>query len=142
MTINRNVTGTAVTMPSGLTLGLITAMIIMLTGTVTASLMIHKEILHWEHTGYAVMLILMASSWIGASVAAQKIKRRRLMVCVASGATYYMTLLAVTGLFFGGKYSGVGETGLLILCGSTLGFLMKSPGKTRIKRRKLRGYHG
>ena len=142
MTINRKVTGTASAMPTGLAMGVMTAMAIMLTGTLMASMMIHKEILQWGHSGYAVMFILILSSLIGASVAARKVKRRRLLSCMVSGGIYYLILLAITGLFFGGKYSGVGETGLLILCGSTLGFLMKYPGKPEIKRRKPRRYHG
>ena len=142
MTINGKVTGAASTMPSGLAAGLTTAIAIMLTGTLATSMMIHKEILRWEHVGYAVMLILVISSWVGASVAAWKIKRRRFMICVVSGGIYYLILLAMTGLFFGGKYSGVGETGLLILCGSTLGFLMKYREKSGRKRRKPGRYHG
>ena len=142
MTINRKVTGTASTMSSGLAKGTISAMAIMLIGTLVASVMIHKEILQWSQSGYAVMLILILSSYVGASVAAQKIKRRRLLTCMVSGGAYYLILLVMTGLFFGGKYSGVGETGLLILCGSTLGFLMKYPEKSERIRRKPRRYHG
>lgn len=142
MTINRKVTGTASTIPSGLAKGAIYAMVITLLGTMTVSIMIHKEILQWEQSGYAVMLILILSSYVDASVAAQKIKRRRLFACMVSGGTYFLILLAMTGLFFGGKYSGVGETGLVILCGSTLGFLMKYPGKSERISRKPRRYHG
>ena len=142
MTINRKVTGTASAVPTGMAMGVMTAMAIMLTGTLTASIMIHKEILQWDQSGYAVMLILILSSWIGTSVAARKIKRRRLLSCAVSGGIYYLILLAMTGLFFGGKYSGVGETGLLILCGSTLGFLMKYKAKPERIRRKRRMRHG
>ena len=50
---------------------------------------------------------------------------------------YFIVQLVMTGLFFGGKYSGVGETGLLIFCGSMLGVFIKQPENRRRNRRKV-----
>ena len=136
MTVNRKVTGTSLPIPSGLAIGVLSAVLTTFTGTLLASILIDKEIIMWGQSGYAVMIILIISSWIGAEVTANKIKRRRVMVCVASGVGYFIALLMITGLFFGGKYSGVGESGLLILCGSTLGIIVKYPGKSERKQRK------
>ena len=142
MTVNRKVTGTASTIPSGLAVGVLAAVVTMLTGTLIASLMIDREMLPWKHSGYAVMIILIISSWVGAVVAAEKVKRRRLLVCMAAGGLYFLILLVMTGLFFGGTYSGVGESALLILCGSSLGVLMKYPVNPKRNRRKIKSYHG
>lgn len=142
MTINRKVTGTASGIPSGLAVGVFAALTTMLTGAFAIAFLIQREILDWNHTGYAAMVLLIFTSWIGAAMSAEKIKRRRLMACAASGTAYFIVLLAITGLFFGGNYSGVGESALLIFCGSMLGFFVKSPEKTRGNIRKIRKRHG
>ena len=142
MTFNGKVTGRATSVSAGLITGVIMAIAVMLTGTLITALMINKEILRWEYSGYAVMVTLIISSWTGAAVAAGKVKRRRFLICTSTGGIYFGVLLVMTGLFFGGKFSGVGESGLLILCGSTLGVLMKYPVKPERNRRKIRRYHG
>ena len=142
MTRNGKVTGRASSVPAGLASGVVAAIAVMLVGTLVTALMIDREILRWAHSGYAVMATLILSSWIGAAVAAGKVKRRRLLICESTGGIYFVVLLVMTGLFFGGRFSGVGETGMLILCGSTLGVLMKYPVKSGRNRRKIRRYHG
>ena len=137
MTVNRKVTGTASTIPEGLAVGVFMALAAMFLGSFVAAMLIHQEIMDWEHMGYAVMGILIVSSWIGAVVSSGKIKRRRFLICMASGTVYFIVQLVMTGLFFGGKYSGVGETGLLIFCGSMLGVFIKQPESRRRNRRKV-----
>lgn len=142
MTVNGKPTGRASSVPAGLASGVFTAMLLTLTGTLITALMIDRGIIRWASSGYAVMAVLIISSWIGAAVAAGKVKRRRVMICGLTGGMYFVALIVMTGLFFGGRYSGVGESGLLILCGSTLGVLMKYPVKPERNRRKIRRYHG
>ena len=36
-------------------------------------------------------------------------------MCLAAGGGYYLCLLAITALFFGGQYQGVGVTALMVL---------------------------
>jgi putative membrane protein (TIGR04086 family) len=142
MTVNAKTTGRASSVPAGLASGVITAVAVMLAGTLITALMISEGVLRWNNSGYGVMVTLILSSWVGAAVAAGKVKRRRLLICASAGGVYFAVLLVMTGLFFGGKFSGVGETGLLILCGSTLGFFLKYPAKSERNRRKIRRYHG
>lgn len=123
MRVNRKPTGRAVSVPVGLGWGLLTSVIITLSGCLLAAYLINREILAWNHSGYGVMMILLLSAWAGAAVTAGKIKRRKAMMCLGAGTAYFLLLMAVTALFFGGHYSGVGETGLMIFCGSTLGIL-------------------
>jgi len=134
-------TGTASSIPAGLACGALTATGITLVSAVAAANLVNREILGWENIGYAVLVILMLSSWLGAVVSAEKIKRQRLAMCITSGLIYFGILLIVTGLFFGGQYSGVGETALLIFCGSMLGVLTGYRGKTRRNNRKNRLYN-
>ena len=123
MRVNRKPTGRAVAVPVGLGWGLLTSAVITLSGCLLAAHLINREILSWNHSGYGVMAILLLSAWAGAAVSAGKIKRRRAVMCLGAGTAYFLMLMTVTALFFGGQYSGVGETGLMIFCGSMLGVL-------------------
>ena len=140
MTINAKVTGTASTIPAGLAAGALVSGTMTLLGTLAAAKLIDMEILSWSQSGYAVLVILLLSAWMGAMVAAGKIKRRRVAVCVGSGVVYMLMLLCTTALFFGGKYSGVGETALLILCGSMVAVFTSEPGTRRKSTKSKRGY--
>lgn len=137
MTVNRKPTGTAVSIPSGLALGALWSVAVTLAGAAATAKLMETETLSWDSAGYAVLVILLLASWLGAMTAAGKIKRRRLLICLASGGIYFLILLASTALFFGGQYSGVGETGLLILCGSVLGVFMDFSGKSGRNRTKI-----
>ena len=136
MTVNRKPTGRSSSIPAGLGWGTATAMTVTVVGTAAVAKMIDSGIMDWSNCGYGVLGILMLSAWTGAMVAAGKIKRIRMAVCMAMGAVYFCCLMLMTALFFGGRYSGVGETALLIFCGSMLGVFSGYPGKTRRNRLK------
>lgn len=138
MTVNRKPTGTASSIPAGLAWGGVTALGVTLLGALVTAKLIDSGAMEWSQSGYGVMVILILASWLGALTAAGRVKRRRLMICMGTGAVYLLLLLAMTALFFGGRYSGVGETGLLILCGSLLGVFTQMKGKTGKKRKKTR----
>jgi hypothetical protein len=59
---------------------------------------------------------------------------------MASGAGYYLTLLAMTALFFGGQYQGMGVTLGLVLAGAGTATLLSVKRKNSITKgyRKLR----
>ena len=138
MTVNRKPTGMTSSVPGGLACGIGISAVITVLGCLITAKLIDGEIIPWNGCGYAVMVILMLSSWTGATVSRRKIRRRILSVSLASGAGYFLMLMAATALFFGGQYSGVGETALVIFCGSMLGFFTgiqrkpkPNPGKRR-----------
>lgn len=137
MTVNRKPTGTASGIPAGLASGVITAAAVTLAGAAVTAKLIDAEVLGWNASGYSVLLILILASWLGALSAAGRIKRRRLAVCAATGALYFGMLLLTTALFFGGQYSGVGQTALLVFCGSMLGVFTGYGGKTGRNRPKI-----
>ena len=125
MTVNRKVTGKAASVPAGVAMGIISASLITLAGAAVTALLIDKEILQWAHISYAVLITVVCSAWVGATVSYVKIKRRKVVMCLTTGIFYFCILLCFTALFFGGQYSGVGETALLIFCGSVLGIFTK-----------------
>ena len=130
MMVNTRPTGRAMSLPGGLAMGLGVSMFV----TVAASLILTKLVLgermQMQNIGYGILILLIAAAFLGAMVAQGRVKRRKLLVCVLSGVVYYGVLLGVTAMFFGGQYSGVGVTGLLILAGSGAAALLAT-GKGR-----------
>ena len=129
--------GRALSMPAGLSMGLLYAVIVILAGVVLSAKLIEREVIGQENMGYAVMIILIVASWIGAMISARKIKRQKVMVCVMSAGILWGFLMIITMLMFGGEYRGVGESALLILCGGGLGIR----SKTKKKRGKSKSYN-
>lgn len=140
MTVNRKPNGRAMTLPAGSALGAAFALLWTLISSGFLAWLIHNERLPEEAIGYGSMVILLSASILGALVAYGKVKKQRMLTSACSGGIYLLMLLAITALFFGGKYSGMGVTALLILGGSgTAALLGMRQGKSRMKRgRKIR----
>ena len=117
MTVNRKVTGTAVTMPAGIAIGGGISLFLTIAGAGIVAKLISVEVLRENTIGYGAMMIILLASISGTAIAVSKVKKRMLQVCALVGVVYYMTLLAMTAMFFGGQYQGMGVTALLILAG-------------------------
>lgn len=141
MVRNQKVTGKTMSMPAGLALGGAVSLGITILGAVIAGKLLDGEVIPQSAIGYAAMAILLLASLAGALTACGKIKRQRLVVCLASGGIYYALLLSMTALFFGGQYNGMGVTALMVLAGCGLSILMesRSEGKGR-RKRKIRAH--
>lgn len=138
MVRNQKATGRATTMPVGLMWGAGTSVAVTLLGAAVTAVLLNREVLAESSVGYSVMVILLAASFAGAMTARSRIKRQHLLSCVLSGAVYFLVLLSLTALFFGGQFEAVGVTGLLVMGGSMLALLVdKQPGRGG-KRRKIR----
>ncbi|MBR5126296.1 MAG: TIGR04086 family membrane protein [Oscillospiraceae bacterium] len=129
MTRNAKPSGLAITIPGGLAVGGAASLGVTLAGSALLAKLVDLEQISWNRIGYGVMAVVILSAWVGAATAAGKIKRRRLLCCCLAGCVYYGILVAITALFFGGNYSGAGETALLVICGSMLGVLLCFPVK-------------
>lgn len=140
MTVNRKVTGTATTIPVGLGLGLLASMSVTAVLSAASAGLILGGRMPEDSVGYCAMVILLLSSIAGAVTATGKIKRRRFQMGLISGGLYFAALLAVTALFFGGIYDGIGVTALMILCGCMLVILLVPGGQNRAgcRKRKMR----
>lgn len=124
MVTNRKTSGRASTLPAGIGFGAVLALGCTILGSAVLAKLIDLEKLQEESIGYGAMVILLAGSFLGALYAYRKIKRQRAMVCLLTGGAYYLTLLAMTALFFGGQYTGMGVTALTVLAGSAVAILM------------------
>lgn len=140
MVVNRKVTGRAMSMPAGISAGIVIAIAITIFGAVVVAWAVSREMLVFHSIGYGAMLILLAASIIGAMSAKALVKHRALVVCLGTGVGYFLSLLAITALFFGGQYRGVGTTFALVCAGAgTAGMLGNKKKKSITKGyRKLR----
>ena len=109
----------------------------MLTSAVLAKL-VDMEIIPQDKIGYGIMALLLLCAFLGANEACRRVKRQYLIVSAISAGVYYSMLLSVTALFFGGQYSGMGVTAVLVLCGSLLAVFLRSGNREGRKRRKIR----
>lgn len=138
MILNQKPTGRAASMPVGLLFGAVISLgITMLAVALLAKLMSSGHMKE-SQLGYGIMVALLAASFGGALAAVGRIKRQRLMVCVLSGAIFFLILLSITALFFGGQYEAVGVTGILVLGGSMLAVLTGGRSGRRGKGKKIR----
>lgn len=137
----QKLTGRAMSMPGGLAFGAAVSLGLTLLGALLLAKLVQNETLPWENIGYGIMVMLLAASFSGAMLAAARIKRQRLTVCLLSGVIYFGLLLSMTALFFGGQYSSVGVTGVLILGGSGTAALLGIREKRGGKPRKIKVNH-
>ena len=124
MVVNKKPSGRAVSAVTGITVSTIISLIITLLTSFVLSLMISFEYVDENALGYGAMLILLLSSMVGAAIANQLIKRRRMFVCVLNGLVYYSILLMGTALLLGGRYQGIGVTAALVIGGSAAAGLL------------------
>lgn len=128
--------GRAMGMGQGLLLGLAISLGITLSGAAILASLVDREVMPWEKIGYGVLVTVMVASAAGAMISSGKIKRQRLLVCASSGLVYWLSLLAVTAILFGGQYEGVGVTAGLIIAGCGVSCLAggRNRGGKRLKR--------
>lgn len=134
------VTGTAAAMPTGILLGVVLCLVITLVIACLLAHMVSGEQLAVESLGYVIGATQLVATLIGTCVAATVVKHRRAQVCMLVGAGYFLTLLGCNALFFGGQYSGVGVTALVVLLGTTAAACIglrpkrgRSPWKAKLK---------
>ncbi len=139
MQIAKKVTGRASGIPVGLSIGAVISLLITVAGAATTAQLVATEKIGEDGIGYAAMLIAAVAAAMGAWGAYSAVKRRRLQICMLSGGVYFGILLAMTALFFGGRYRGMGVTALAILFGCGIIALFPAKSSNKFRRRK-KGY--
>lgn len=129
----KKVTNTAMSIPAGLGMGLLLSLMMTIAGAAVTALLLNKEVLAESSVGYGAVLTLIISSVAGALLSAKKIKRLRLQMTLVFGACYYVLLLCMTALLFGGQYEGTGMTALVVLGSSIAVAIGGLGGGTRKK---------
>ena len=129
--------GKAIAMPVGIAFGIMVAVVITLLGAILLTSLIAGEKMELEALGYGIMAIQFLGGIIGAVTAMLAIKRQKMQVCLLTGLSYFLVLLASNALFFGGQYEGVLTTGLILLVGCGITAILGSrEARGRNRRRK------
>lgn len=116
----KNINGTTMTIPVGIGLGVAVSILLTLLGSAAVAWMVMSETVGEGATGYLAMIILAIATTAGVFVAATLTKRLRLQICMLTGVFFYLLLLGITALFFGGQYQGMGVTALIVMAFSAL----------------------
>ena len=133
--------GRAKSIPAGLALGAGVSMGVTVLGSAVAAWMILGGVMPQEWVGYCAMVILLAGAVSGAAAAVNATKRLRGQVGLASGGLYFLCLLGMTALFFGGQYRGMGVTALMVFCGCALVIMLAPGGANRAGCRRRKKLH-
>lgn len=136
MSYNQKLSGRAWSMSAGIAAGCTISFGLTLGGAWGLAYLLSEEILQWENAGYGVMIILFLASIAGAFTAKSKIKRLGFWISQITGGFYFIGLMAITALFFGGQYEAVGVTALLVWGGSTIAGLPIQERKTKLRHKK------
>ncbi len=132
--------GTAKAIPIGLAIGGLVSIIVTLAGSALLSYLVLSEMIGEQGIGYGSMIILLLSTILGSLIAVRTIQKQRLQVSLMSAGLYYLMLIGITALFFGGEYAGMGVTGLVVLIGGLIVafFPGGERGKIRFRKRQYR----
>ena len=105
MAYQKSIRGTNV--PLSLLKGLGLGWIITVAGVAIISFLLHGE--HLKETGIqpAAVIIMMLSAFITAIFAGSNRDEKRLLICLAGGGLYYLSLMGCNALFFDGQYRGL-----------------------------------
>ena len=128
---NRISTGRALSMPTGLATGLSIGLATTVILSALLAKLVSTEKVEWGSVGYGIMIILLITSAIDSKATCFMIKRRKLIGCLLAGLLYWLSLIMITALFFGGQYDGMGVTGVIVFCGSAIVCLLESKGEKR-----------
>ena len=122
-------------LPKSLGISMIVSVGSALIGSAVGTWLLSSEKIEERNIGYITMILLLVSSFLGALVATRLINEKRMLVCLCAGSVYLLSLLGITALFFGGIYSGVGESALVILAGVLSVALIALKGNKSAKKR-------
>lgn len=118
MVKSKRLAGTAMSMPGGIAMGVCFSVVISIAGALIMTAMISNQSMPFESVGMGCVVLIAAAALSGAYLATLLVKRRNLLVCGITGLAYFLILLSVSAMFFGGTYSGVGMGALMVLLGA------------------------
>ncbi len=136
MAVKRKMSGTGLSLPAGIGIGVLTSAAVSVTGALLMAYLIMSETVSIDSIGFGASCTLAMAAAVGCWMASWITKRQKLLVTGVTALAFFLVLLSVTAVFFDGVFSGVGLTALMILLGaggSLLTGLRKKTAKSRIK---------
>lgn len=130
----KKVSGRASSMAVGVVTGAVVSVTILLILTATMAWLVMDGKMREDIRGFWLMITHVIATIPGAIVATSMVKRRRFLVCIAVGGTFFAFLVALTASFFGGQYQGVFVSCILIMFSSAaVGIVASRRQETKVK---------
>ena len=115
--------------------GVLTAAVVAFLATALLAKLVDMELLKMENLGYGIMILHPLAVFLGSGSAGRRGGHRAPAAVAMTGAGYYLVLLLVNALFFGGDFTGMGVTLLLTGLGTCAGILTTGKREGRGRKR-------
>lgn len=125
---------------AGLAIGLVVSWITTMVMAIGMTLLIAGERVGETLLAPAAVVTVLLATFAGAWTAAKKAVVRRLIVCLASGAIYFLSLLCCNALFLDGTYQGIVPALLTVLGASLIAGLLGLHQKSQKFKGGIRHY--
>lgn len=138
MLATQKLTGRATSIPKGILTAVAISMSWTLIASITGAYLISKEWISHNQTGSVAIFVLITASVVGGMVAAGRIKRHRIRMAGLHGGLYYILLILLNLLCFGGQFQGMGVTLIFVLLGTVAAGVLgsRTAGKGKGRRRR------
>ena len=140
MVTGKKTFGKAKPMVVGLAVGVGAALLITLLFAVVVTQLVLGEKIGEGTIGYWTGVMLPLSTGVGAWIAVCLVKSKKMQTCLLTAAVYFLCLLGINALFFGGQFQGVVVSVVMILLGAATTGIIAAKGE-RKGHNKRRKYH-
>lgn len=134
----KKISGRAPSLGKSVAAGVAVGVIWTIVSALIISKLVDMEVIPVEKIGYGSMAAVLSAVFIGASLAGKKAGHMVIQAAAISGLAYFACLLLVNALFFGGSYTGMGVTLLLVILASALAVLAAGKGSGNPRRRRYK----
>ena len=129
----------ATVIPIAVGIGLGVAWILTILGAVVLTFALAGETISMDAMGFGIVVVLFVSTFTGSMIAVWYAKGQRMQISMITAGVYFLTLLAMNAIFFGGEYKGVWVSLLVVvLAGAVAAFVGTGGVKTRKHKIKFR----
>lgn len=116
---------------SGTSTGAATAFL----GAAVLAKLLDSEVMKMENAGYGILMIHLIAVFLGVKATLRRAGKWESWAAAATGASYFLLLLAVNALFFQGEFTGMGVTLVLIAAATAAAVLTEGKQKGKRGRR-------
>lgn len=134
----KQVSGRAPSLWRAASTGLLLAVVWTIGCAMVLAKLLDSEIIKMESLGYGSMVTVLSGVFLGASTAGRRTGHMAALASGATGAAYYLSLLLVNALFFGGGYTGMGVTLVLVALASVAAAALGRQGRGAPRRRRYK----
>lgn len=118
--------------------GTLTAMVSAFVCAAVLARLVDEEALRMENIGYGILAAHVLSVFLGTWAAIGRAGKDGVPAAALTAGCYYACLLLVNGLFFGGEFTGLGVTVLLVGIGTLGSILISCRGSRGAHRRRYK----